>query len=288
MTVASPPPASKPKPPAPPPPTTARSSAPVVGAASNKTFSVSRGIKQEAKRIVLYGTGGIGKSECFANLEQVGFKPVIIDIEHGTTHIDCARIDTIETWDELRAVLNPTNGNLDGFDFVVIDSGTKAEELATAWTLANIKHEKGHLVSSIEGYGFGKGLTHLYETYLQLLGDLDALCRRGINVGIICHDTTATVPNPAGENFKRYEPRLSSPESGKSSIRSRVREWCDHLLYIGYDRVVGDDGKAKGSGTRTIYGQELPTWLAKSRPSIDPVFYKRGDAEIWKLIFNKE
>jgi len=249
---------------------------------------VSRGVKQEAKRIVLYGTGGAGKSELATLVADVGFKPVILDIEHGTAHLDCDRIDSIETWDDLRAVLNPTANHLAGYDFVWIDSGTKAEELATDWMLANVKHEKGHHVDSIEGYGFGKGFTHLYETYLQLLGDLDALCRRGVNVGIICHDTTATVPNPAGENFKRYEPRLSSPESGKSSIRSRVREWCDHLLYIGYDRIVGNDGKAKGSGTRTIYGQELPTWLAKSRPSIDPVPYIRGDSQLWKTIFNKE
>lgn len=250
---------------------------------------MSSGIKQDPKRIVVYGTGGAGKSELATLVAEVGYKPVLLDIERGTSHLDCKRIDSIETWDELRTVLNPTMKHLDGYDFVWIDSGTKAQEFATAWTIANVKHEKGHFVQGgIEGYGFGKGFTHLYDTYMQLLGDLDALCRRGINVGIICHDCVAKVPNPSGEDFKRYEPLLSSPESGKSSIRLAVKNWCDHLLYIGYDRVVTEDGKATGHGTRTIYGQELPAWMAKSRPSIDPVPYKRGDAQIWRMIFNKE
>ena len=34
------------------------------------------------------------------------------------------------------------------------------------------------------------------------------------NVILICHDCTATVPNPTGEDWLRYEPRLQSPGSG--------------------------------------------------------------------------
>src|SRR5690606_3301613 len=99
-------------------------------------------------------------------------------------------------------------------------------------------------------------------------------------------DCTANVPNPAGDDFLRYEPRLQSPTSGKASIRHRVKEWCDHLLYIGYDVFVKDE-KAQGCGTRTIYAQEMPTHWAKSRTLSDPVPYPKGDVTIWQHIFGE-
>lgn len=194
---------------------------------------------------------------------------------------------TIETWSELRSVLQSPDV-LKDFGAVVIDSGTKAEELAIEWTLENVMHEKGHKVSGIEGYGFGKGMTHVYETFLQLLGDLDAIARRGKHVILIAHECVANVPNPQGEDWIRYEPRLQSPASGKSSIRHRVKEWCDHLIYVGYDTIVDKEGKAKGGGTRTIYPVERPTHWAKSRTLASPIVYAKGDASLWQQLLNKE
>ena len=51
---------------------------------------------------------------------------------------------------------------------------------------------------------------------------------------------------------------MENPSSGKASVRLRLREWLDHLLFIGYDVECTKqmDGKAKGQGTRTIYPQE--------------------------------
>lgn len=197
-----------------------------------------------------------------------------------------SRINTIEDWTQLRSVLhNPAF--FEGFDAVVIDSLTKAEEMATAWVLANVPHEKGHFVSSIEGYGFGKGLTHIYETFMQLIGDLDSLARRGKHIICTAHECVSNVPNPSGEDWIRYEPRLQSPASGKNSVRHRVKEWCDHMLFISFDTFVTNEGKAQGSGTRTIYPVEMPTHLAKSRSLASPIPYPQGSAELWKQLFKK-
>ena len=162
---------------------------------------------------------------------------------------------------------------------LVIDSGTKAEELCVAETIATVPHEKGHKVKCIEDYGYSKGYTHVYDTFLPLLVDLDAHCRAGRHVIIICHDCTSTVPNPAGEDWLRYEPRLQSPASGKASIRLRVREWADHLLFYGYDINVSKEGKGKGGGSRTIYPAELPHCMAKSRTLRFPI--SNPNAEVW-------
>lgn len=246
---------------------------------------MSSGVAAESHRVVIYGPGGVGKTELCSLMNEVGLSPLFIDLEDGTKFLNVSRVAP-ESFNELRQVLQDDQ-LLDGFNAIVIDSLTKAEEFAVAWTLANVPHEKGHVVKSVEGYGFGKGFTHVYESFLPLLGDLDTHVRKGRHVVCIAHECTANVPNPTGEDWIRYEPRLQSPTSGKASIRHRVKEWADHLLYIGFDTAVSKDGKATGSGSRTIYPVELPTWWAKSRKLADPIPYQQGDAEVWRQMFSK-
>jgi hypothetical protein len=249
-----------------------------------RTLGVSNGVTVKAHKVVGYGPGGVGKSELFSLTGGL-----FIDIENSSQFLDVPRIyPAPETWEELRSVLH----NLDllrQYPAIIIDSLTKAEELAVAWTLQNVKHEKqGNIITSIESYGFGKGYQHVYETFLQLLCDLDAVVRAGVHVLCTAHDCVVTVPNPTGEDWIRYEPRLQSPPSGKGSIRNRVTEWTDHLIYIGFDRFV-EDGKATSKfGTRTIYPSANPAWLAKSRKLADPIPYSKGSDTLWQQLLTKD
>ena len=249
-------------------------------------FTTTRGLSAAAHKIVIYGSGGIGKSELASLLTEVGIQPVFIDIEEGSNFLDVTRIQpTPTTFSELLEAIRAAK---DLGNAIVIDSFTRAEEMAVQHTLETVPHEKGHFCTSIEGYGFGKGFTHVYETFLKLLQALDAVVRSGVHVVATCHDCTANVPNPTGDDFIRFEPRLQSPPSGKGSIRHRVKEWGDHLLFIGYDTYVNKDGKASGSGTRTIYPVEMPAFWAKSRCLSDPLPYIQGDAAIWETLFKTE
>jgi len=273
-----------PKPKTPPPPKGAPP--PATTSLPSKEFKVQTGITLAYHKVVVYGPGGVGKSELCSLLFQLGIRPLVLDLDNETGHLDVARV-VIESWDELRAALH-NRELLKQFDAVIVESLTKAEEMAVDWTLANVKHEKGHTVTSVEGYGYGKGYSHVYETFLKLLADLDGVIKMGKHVVCTAHDCTTNVPNPSGEDWIRWEPRLQHPASGKASIRLRVKEWATHLLYIGYDQIVNEDGKAKGSGTRTIYPRELPSHLAKSRTLSEPIPYLQGDAELWKQLLNKE
>lgn len=252
---------------------------------SNKSFTVSSGQQVRPLKVCIYGTGGIGKSELAGNISQLGLRVLFFDLEQGSARLDVHRVEGVETWDDMRAALH--SEELCGqFDVIVIDSLTKAEELATAWTIANVKHEKDKPIRSTEDYGFGKGIAHIYETFLQLIGDLDAQTRRGRHVITISHECVTEVPNPSGEDWIRYEPRLQSPPKGKSSIRHRIKEWADHLLYIGYD-VAAKDGKGKGSGTRAIYPVEMPTHWAKSRSLSETIVYTQGSADLWTALLER-
>lgn len=238
-------------------------------------------------RIVLYGPGGIGKS----SLADMAPEPVVsfdLDDSLGVLQpLHTQRVAGIRNWDALLKALASPRG-WENVKTLVIDSGTKAEELALAWTLENVPmNARGDKARNIEDYGYGKGLTHLFDTWGQLLAALDSHVAAERHVIVVCHCCTATVPNPRGDDWLRYEPRLQSPNSGKASIRLRTLEWADHMLFMNYDMVVDEDGKGKGSGTRTLYYTETPWAMAKNRMGLtgsDPV--KASDDTIWRKVFD--
>lgn len=267
-------------------PTPATATSP--GRQDARPWQVSRGVVRTVHKVVFYGPGGVGKTELASLIESVGVPAVFIDLEEGSHDLDVARVSpTPATFEELLDAVVQAK-DMAGVGAIIVDSLTKAEELCIDFTLRTVPaknrpDDAGRAVESIEGYGWGKGYIHVYEQFLKLLQALDAVARAGKHILCTCHDCTANVPNPGGDDWIRYEPRLQSPSSGKGSIRHRVKEWCDHLLYVGFDAFV-KGGKATGSGTRTIYPVEMPTHWAKSRTLSEPSAYERGSAALWQQL----
>ena len=227
-----------------------------------QALSITTGVASAAQRIVIYGTGGIGKSTLAAYLPGALF----IDLEQGSHHLPVARDATTTTWSALRGKLAAiASSPPKGVQSIVIDTATVAEELAKEHVIATRTTEKGQRVESIEGFGWGKGWQFVYEEFTGLLADLDRLVALGLNVCLLAHEVDTPVPNPAGEDFLRWEPHLyAGDKKRRGSIRDRVKNWADHVLFLAYDVHV-KDGKGQGSGTRSIYTTELPTHIAKSR-----------------------
>jgi len=241
-------------------------------------------------RIVLFGPGGVGKT----TLATLAPGPVaFFDLDDSLgvlagqlpDGLDIRPVSDVGDWQGVRDALHA--GGWDGIRTVVVDSVTKAEEMAAAWVLAHVPLDNGRKAERLEDYGWGKQFGHIYDTFLTLLGDLDQHVRAGRHVVLIAHDCTTEVPNPAGPNWLRWEPRLQSPSSGKNSIRLRVREWADHVLFLGYDVEV-EEGKGKGTGTRTLYPVELPHCMAKSRTCDTAMPVARHDPSVWTPIIGPQ
>ena len=270
----------------PPPPPSPKAGASPAGGSPRKTvpdvaaLEITRGYALEAHRILLYGPGGVGKTTLASCLPA----PVFLDVEDGTRGLDVARDSNIPDWHTLRGKLasiaqNPPKG----LKTVVIDSATAAQELAKDHVVATRKTERGDQAKDIEGFGWGRGWSHVAEECNGLLADLDRLVERGLNVCLIAHEVAAPAPNPEGDEYQRWVPSLyAGTKAGAASIRNRVYEWADHAVFLRFD-VFAKDGKAVGSGTRTAYTSPLATHVAKSRTSLSVIPFTESDpSALWR------
>jgi hypothetical protein len=271
---------------APPPPPAASKKGSAQSPRSTKpqarAFEIESGVLTGAERILLYGPGGVGKTTLAAYLPA----PLFIDLQDGSKHLNVSRVRSVKTWAELRGTLAAIAENPpQGVKSIILDTATDAEELAKEHVIANRKTERGQSVESIEGFGWGKGWQFVFDEFVALIADLDRIAEKGLHVCLIAHEVSRPVPNPSGEDYIRWEPHLyTGDKKGRGSICERVFQWCDFAFFIGYD-VFAEDGKAQGSGTRTIHTYEMPTHRAKSRLSVTPLPFDLSDAPaIWRAI----
>ena len=271
--------------------TTAPPTAPPQRQTTNASgLTLGRAPATSGKRIGIYGPGGCGKTSLASLLPSSAF----FDLDDSLNELGLKNdaVLGVGNWADMRKALQADIWS--GTKNIIIDSATAAEEMAVKHTLDTVmasQDKKVFKANNIEDYGWGKGYQHVFDTFLCLLGDLDAHIRAGRNVVLIMHDCVTNVPNPSGDDYMRYEPRLQSPNSGKASIRLRVREWLGSLFCISYD-VETKDGKGRGCGTRTIYPNEAPHCMAKSRsksgsPTLQPLEFIKDDSALWNLLFQK-
>jgi len=236
-------------------------------------------------RIVAYGTGGIGKSTAAAWMPA----PVFFDIERSTKKLQVRKdMDLYRdaSWPMLRSkVAGFAASPPAGARSLVIDTVTSAEQLAVDHVVATRRTDKGKRVDSVEGFGWQKGWQYVYDEFVALLADLDRVADSGFNVCLIAHDVSTVFPNPAGEDYPRWEPLLHAGDKrGRYNVRALLKNWCEHLVYFGYDVHV-EEGKAQGSSTRSVYTIELPTHMAKSRTAqIAEPFTIENPGAVWQAL----
>ena len=148
--------------------------------------------------------------------------------------------------------------------------------------------EKGHRVTSIEGYGYGKGYRHLFDVMHLILADCDRLVRAGRNIILICQEAAVAETNTAGDNYLKSGPNLY--HSDKVSIRKDYIEWADHVFRIGWEGAAVDDRKITPVKGRMVSVKPDATFEAKSRGTVFAdcevvSFTTPADDSLWQFLF---
>ena len=249
-------------------------------------IKVSKGRIPKAKKVVLYGPEGIGKSTFAAQFPD----PVFLDTEGSTAAMDVARIEPLSWTEMLSDIKEIINGNIDvPCRTIVVDTADWAEKMCADHVCAQNHWD------SISSPGYGTGYRVAWEEFGKLLNLLSEAADKGFNIIITAHAMMRKFeqPDEAG-SYDRWEMKLQN--SPKSNICATVKEWGDMVLFANYKTIVTDkdkQGKGKGKGGRRVmYTEHHPCWDAKNRyglPSEMDFSYEgiRGIIEEGMLAMNK-
>ena len=221
-------------------------------------MNITRGKIPSAKKIVVYGTEGIGKSTFASKFPD----PVFIDTEEGTKELDVARFDKPSSWTMLLEQVKYVIAHPDRCKTLVIDTADWAEQLEIA-ELCAARGWKG-----LEDAGYGKGYQYSAEEFGKLLDLLSEVTRKAINVVVTAHAWLRRVelPDEIGA-YDHWEMKTSK------KVAPLIREWADAVLFANYKTIVvnvdgqgAQKGKNKAQGgKRVVYTTHTPFWDAKNR-----------------------
>lgn len=221
-------------------------------------MKITRGKIGGAKKVVIYGPEGIGKSTFAAQFPD----PVFIDTEGSTKEMDVARLPVPSSWTMIKEEVRHIIQNPDSCRTLVIDTADWAEKMAIQSVLDE------HSKNGIEDFGYGNGYRYVFEKFGELLNLLNDAVEKGINVVLTAHATLRKFEQPDELGaYDRYSMKLI--DSPKTSISAAVKEWADMVLFANYKTIVITDSKTKKAkaqgGQRVMYTTHHSCWDAKNR-----------------------
>ncbi|ERI79443.1 Uncharacterised protein [[Clostridium] symbiosum] len=221
-------------------------------------MKVIRGKIPGARKVVVYGPEGIGKSTFASRFPE----PLFIDTEGSTKDMDVARTEPPSSWAMMLEQVRYVNTHPELCRTLIVDTADWAEMLCITHVC-----DKNHK-SSIEEFGYGKGYIYIQEEFGRFLNLLSEVVDAGIHVVLTAHAKMRKFEQPDELGaYDRWEMKLSK------GVAPMVKEWADMVLFCNYKTmVVNVDGqgtqkgknKAQG-GKRVMYTTHHSCWDAKNR-----------------------
>lgn len=225
-------------------------------------MEIIRGKRPGAKKVVIYGPEGIGKSTFASQFPGALF----IDTEGSTRDMDVARTPDPTSWAMLMGQVEYVRANPGLCRTLVVDTIDWAEQMCVEHVCA--KHQK----DGLESFGYGSGYVYVKEEFGRFLNQLADVIKTGINVVLTAHAQMRKFEQPDEMGaYDRWELKLGKKTTSQTS--PLVKEWADMVLFANYKTmVVNVDGqgaqkgknKAQG-GRRVMYTSHHPCWDAKNR-----------------------
>ncbi len=222
-------------------------------------MKIIRGKIPCAKKVVIYGPEGIGKSTFASKFPE----PVFIDTEGSTKDMDVARFETPSSWTMLMEQIRYVRSTPGVCKTLIIDTADWAEQMCIA-DLCSRYGKKG-----IEDFGYGNGYVYAREEFGRFLNALTEVVDTGVNVVLTAHAHLKKFEQPDEMgSYDRWELKLGKKTSSQTA--PLVKEWADMVLFANYKTwsvAVDEKGtkrKAQG-GARVMHTTHHPCWDAKNR-----------------------
>jgi hypothetical protein len=219
-------------------------------------MKINKGVQKKARRMLLYGENGIGKSTLATQFPE----PIVLNFEDGVYGINCDSTERIKSFAELQDILVVELVNTQ-YRTLVLDTADWLEKLL----MDEVARQAGK--QTVEDIGYGKGYQALEKLWKKVLTMLEFYWHQNRHVVMTCHETIDRFADPEGDTFNFYRPALHRSGSGC------VTEWCDEVLFLKHKRFTRkrDEGYnqerhiALSTGERVIVCNKQPAIEAKNR-----------------------
>lgn len=214
--------------------------------------NIVSGKQSSTPRVLVCGPPGIGKSSFAAGFP----KPLFIDAENRTDHLDVDRL-VVSEWNDVLKCLKALTES-EEHQTVVLDTIDAIEALI----ISHMCKEDG--VETLNDYkgGWGAFKRPLQNQWKRLFQYTDKLRSQGKQIILLAHTTTYVYSPPDGKPYDQYILRLN-----KNSIPV-VEDSMDLIGYADFKVIVKTEknakaGKAMTTGERAIKWKYNPAYPSK-------------------------
>lgn len=212
------------------------------------------GKPKEPFRIVFYADPGFGKSTLGSMLER----PFFIRTEEGL--VDSKRMPIRQNFDDIILDIKALIDETHDYKTLVIDTFDGIERL-TGDVIA-----KKEEVESVVDVGWNKGPGKVAEKLRRVLRGLDRLqIEKQMNILILSHVHITKIKSPMVEAYDKFSPAINK------EVGELLEAWPDAILFGTFKTIVSVTSKtdkkpkAMSDGSRIIYCQSRPAYMAKNR-----------------------
>lgn len=210
------------------------------------------------RRIVLYGTPGIGKTTWAA----MAPKPIFIQTEDGLDEIEAEAFPLCESLADFYKFAGALAQEDHDYKTIAIDSADWLEKLLERHICEEAEKD------TIADLGFGKGYKKLAVEWEEILNKLKRLSTdKGMHIILIAHSKVERFECPINGGYDRYSLNLDKRTA------PLLKEWATEVLFANYKTYVTKEetgfgqerSRAIGTGERVVHTAERPTHMAKCR-----------------------